>query len=214
MIRRPPRSTLSSSSAASDVYKRQGRTIEKRQCPARATGVCVGCNPCAITRGWSGAGAFSDGKLSLSPAVGGRLTEYMKEPQAQALIDYADSIYRGFGAQEKVYGLDTRRVEEIQYEASRYNIQLIHCPVRHLGTELAYDVLKGMYDHLMNKTNTTFWELAEVKDIIAGPNGAIGATINRRDEVETDEVFAKYVVAAPGRGGANWLAEQTIRLGV
>ncbi len=191
-----------------------GRTIEKRKCPARATGVCVGCNPCAITRGWSGAGAFSDGKLSLSPAVGGRLTEYMKEEQAQELIDYADSIYREFGAQEKVYGLDTRRVEELQYEASRHSIQLIHCPVRHLGTELAYDVLKGMYEYLMTKTNTTFWELAEVKDILAGPEGVLGATIKRRDEAELDEVFAHYVVAAPGRGGATWLAEQTIRLGV
>ncbi|MHB8073503.1 NAD(P)/FAD-dependent oxidoreductase [Desulfosporosinus fructosivorans] len=191
-----------------------GRTIEKRKCPARATGVCVGCKPCAITRGWSGAGAFSDGKLSLSPAVGGRLTEYMKEKQAQELIDYADSIYRGFGAQEKVYGLDTRRVEELQYEASRHSIQLIHCPVRHLGTELAYNVLKDMYEHLMNTTNTSFWELAEVKDILAGPEGVLGATIKRRDEDELDEVFAKYVVAAPGRGGATWLAEQTIRLGV
>lgn len=191
-----------------------GRTIEKRKCPARATGVCVGCNPCAITRGWSGAGAFSDGKLSLSPAVGGRLTEYMKEEEAQELINYADSIYRQFGAQETVYGLDTRRVEEIQYEASRHNIQLIHCPVRHLGTELAYDVLKGMYEHLMSKTNTTFWELAEVKDILADAEGVKGATIQRRGEKELDEVFARYVVAAPGRGGANWLAEQTVRLGV
>jgi len=191
-----------------------GRTIEKRKCPARATGVCVGCNPCAITRGWSGAGAFSDGKLSLSPAVGGRLTEYMKEEQAQELIDYADSIYCKFGAQEKVYGLDTQRVEELQYEASRHNIQLIHCPVRHLGTELAYEVLKGMYEHLMDKTNTTFWELAEVKDILAGPEGVEGATIQRRDEEEVDEVTARYVVAAPGRGGATWLAEQTKRLGV
>jgi len=191
-----------------------GRTIEKRKCPARETGICVGCNPCAITRGWSGAGAFSDGKLSLSPAVGGRLTEYMREEQAQELIDYADSIYRGFGAQETVYGLDNRRVEEIQYEASRHNIQLIHCPVRHLGTELAYDVLSGMYEHLMNKTNTNFWELAEVKDILVGPEGAIGATIQRRSEQEQDEVVARYVVAAPGRGGANWLAEQAKRLGV
>ena len=192
----------------------KGRTIDKRKCPARATGICVGCNPCAITRGWSGAGAFSDGKLSLSPAVGGRLMEYMQEEQAQELINYADSIYLQFGAQEKVYGLDTPRVEEIQYEASRHNIQLIHCPVRHLGTELAYDVLKGMYEHLINKTNTTFWELAEVQDILATPEGVIGATIQRKDEQELDEVSARFVVTAPGRGGANWLAEQTIRLGV
>lgn len=192
----------------------KGRTIEKRKCPARLTGVCVGCKPCAITAGWSGAGAFSDGKLSLSPAVGGRITEYMKEEQAQELIDYADSIYRGFGAQETVYGLDNRRFEEIQYEASRYNIQLIHCPIRHLGTELAYDVLKGMYEHLITETNISFWELAEVKDILAGSAGVIGATIQRRDKQEQDEVTARYVVAAPGRGGANWLTEQTIRLGI
>ena len=113
-----------------------------------------------------------------------------------------------------MYGLDTRKVEELQYEASRHSIQLIHCPVRHLGTELAYDVLKGMYEHLMTETNTTFWELAEVKDILAGPEGVLGATIKRRDEVEMDEVLARYVVAAPGRGGATWLAEQTIRLGI
>src|SRR5665647_2444820 len=93
----------------------KGRTIEKRKCPARATGVCVTCNPCAITRGWSGAGAFSDGKLSLSPAVGGRLTEYMKEEQAQELIDYADSIYRGFGAQEKAVSYTHLRAHELQY---------------------------------------------------------------------------------------------------
>lgn len=191
-----------------------GRSIEKRKCPARTTGVCAGCNPCAITRGWSGAGAFSDGKLSLSPAVGGRLVEYMREEQAQELIDYADSIYRQFGAQETVYGLDNRRVEEFEYEASRHNIALIHCPVRHLGTELAYDVLKGMYEYLMLKTNTTFWELAEVKEILADSEGAIGATIQRRNEQELDEVLARYVVAAPGRGGANWLADQTVRLGV
>ncbi|EGW38991.1 FAD-dependent protein [Desulfosporosinus sp. OT] len=192
----------------------KGRTIDKRKCPARATGICAGCNPCAITRGWSGAGAFSDGKLSLSPAVGGRLMEYMQEKQAQELIDYADSKYLQFGAQEKVYGLDTPKVEEIQYEASRHNIQLIHCPVRHLGTELAFDVLKGMYEYLLNKTNTTFWELADVQDILATPEGVKGATIQRRDESDLDEVAARFVVVAPGRGGANWLAEQTIRLGV
>lgn len=191
-----------------------GRTIEKRKCPARTTGICVSCNPCSITRGWSGAGAFSDGKLSLSPAVGGRLTEYMQTKQAEELISYTDSIYRQFGAQETVYGLDTRRVEEIQYDASRHNIQLIHCPVRHLGTELAFDVLKGMYEHLMSQTNTTFWELAEVKDIIGDSTGVKGATIQRRDKDELDEVIARYVVAAPGRAGAGWLAEQTIRLGV
>ena len=53
----------------------KGRSIEKRQCPKRTTKVCVGCKPCSITTGFAGAGAFSDGKLSLSPDVGGTLPE-------------------------------------------------------------------------------------------------------------------------------------------
>lgn len=192
----------------------KGRTIEKRTCPARTTGVCVNCNPCAITSGWSGAGAYSDGKLSLSPAVGGRLNEYMSNEEAQKLIDYADSIYRSFGAQETVYGLDTRRVDEIQYEASKYNIQLIHCPVRHLGTELAYEVLKKMYEHLMTQTGTEFWELAKVTEILEGGGRIKGAMIRRAGQDEEIEVQAQYVVVAPGRGGADWLSAETTRLGI
>ncbi len=53
----------------------KGRSIEKRQCPKRKTKECVGCRPCSITTGFAGAGAFSDGKLSLSPDVGGHLPE-------------------------------------------------------------------------------------------------------------------------------------------
>ena len=65
----------------------KGRTIEKRTCPARKTGLCINCNPCSITSGWSGAGAFSDGKLSKSPLVGGRITDYMSDAAAQKMID-------------------------------------------------------------------------------------------------------------------------------
>ena len=38
----------------------KGNSIEKRICPKRQTGKCVNCNPCNITTGFSGAGAFSD----------------------------------------------------------------------------------------------------------------------------------------------------------
>lgn len=191
----------------------KGRTLDKRHCPARTTGKCNNCSPCAITSGWSGAGAFSDGKLSLSPAVGGRITEYMRESEAQDLIDYADSIYRRFGAQESVHGLDTRRVEEIQYEASRYNIQLVHCPVRHLGTELAYDVLKGMYNYLVQEMGVEFWELSEVTEIKTGVQDLHEVYVKRKDQ-EIYEVDARYIVVAPGRGGASWLTEQSVKLGI
>ena len=84
----------------------KGRSIEKRQCPKRKTKVCVGCQPCSITTGFAGAGAFSDGKLSLSPDVGGTLPEILGYEKATELINEADNIYLKFGADEKVYGIE------------------------------------------------------------------------------------------------------------
>ena len=51
----------------------KGKPVEKRHCPKDKTGHCVNCKPtCAITTGFSGAGAFSDGKLSLSASAPSR----------------------------------------------------------------------------------------------------------------------------------------------
>jgi hypothetical protein len=190
----------------------KGRNIEKRTCPARITGKCVNCDPCGITFGWSGAGAFSDGKLSLSPEVGGRLLEYFSEEEAQELINYCDSIYLKFGANETVHGLNNERVEEIKYEASKHNIRLIECPVRHLGTELAYNVLKGMYDHLINNTNTDFSDLSEAKELIVEDRKVTGIVVKTKDGDK--EIRGKYVVVAPGRGGAEWLSNEAKKLNI
>lgn len=190
----------------------KGRNIEKRTCPARTIGKCVKCDPCGITFGWSGAGAFSDGKLSLSPEVGGRIIEYFGEDKSQELINYCDNIYLSFGANETVHGLNNDRVEEIKYEASKHNIKLVECPVRHLGTELAYDVLRGMYHHLMNETNTDFIELTEVLEIIEKDGKAKGIKLkNKSGELEVE---GNYIVIAPGRGGAGWLSEEGKKLGL
>ncbi|WP_392485944.1 NAD(P)/FAD-dependent oxidoreductase [Haloimpatiens sp. FM7315] len=188
----------------------KGRNIENRRCPARETGKCINCKPCGITYGWSGAGAFSDGKLSLSPEVGGRLLDFFKEDESKKLINYCDDIYLKFGANKEVHGLNNERVDEIKYEASKYNIRLIECPVRHLGTEKAYEVLKGMYHYLIDNTNTEFEELTEALDIIVENNKAVGVTVLNKGQQKT--IKAKHVVVAPGRGGAEWLSKQSKKL--
>jgi uncharacterized protein len=188
----------------------KGKNIEKRICPERITGKCANCSPCNITFGWSGAGAFSDGKLSLSPEVGGRILEYFPENEARGLIKYCDDIYLRFGANKTVYGLNNEKIESIKYEASKHNIRLIECPVRHLGTELAYEVNKRMYYHLMENTNTDFLELTEVKDILVEEGTVKGIEIEQNGE-RTD-ILADCVVAAPGRGGAEWLAKEAKKL--
>ena len=154
-----------------------GRQIDKRKCPARVTGKCVHCAPCAIVSGWSGAGAFSDGKLSLSQEVGGHITDYLGREKAAELIQYADSIYCDFGASNEVHGLNDKKVDEIRYECSRHNIELVPCPVRHLGTERAFDVLRAMYVHLIENTNTEFMELTSAKDILVKNGRVCGITV-------------------------------------
>lgn len=191
----------------------KGRTIEHRVCPARTTGKCVNCDPCSIVNGWSGAGAFSDGKLSQSAEVGGRITDYISADEAQELINYADEIYLQFGAAPEVHGLNNKRVEDIMYEASKYNIKLIPCPVRHLGTELSYEVLKRMYEHLVNETGTKFMELTTAKDIIVENGKVTGVILEKKGE---EQLFAEadYIIAAPGRDGAEWLTAQARKLGI
>ena len=64
MIRRGSRQKI--------VLIEKGQPVEKRHCPKDRTGHCMNCKPyCHITTGFSGAGAFSDGKLSLSCEVAG-----------------------------------------------------------------------------------------------------------------------------------------------
>ncbi|MDR1438452.1 MAG: FAD-dependent oxidoreductase [Clostridiales bacterium] len=159
-----------------------GRNIDARACPARAGKKCAGCKPCSIMSGWSGAGAFSDGKLSLSEDVGGNIVDYLGRDRTRALIKYADGHFLRFGAPSAVHGIDDRKVEEIRYEASKHNIRLIPCPVRHMGTENAFEVLRRMYKYLESEPWFEFSELTEAVGLsVCGAPGAksgIGAAVS------------------------------------
>lgn len=190
-----------------------GKSIKRRTCPARITGTCIHCKPCAIMHGWSGAGAFSDGKLSLSDEVGGHISKYLGHNKAMELINKADEIYLSFGASEVVHGLNDKRTDEIAYEASKHNIKLIPCPVRHLGTENSVKVLGAMETYIEEETKFEFRELTNACNIIVEDGKVKGLTVeDRKGNVST--INTKYIVAAPGRGGADWLTQEAQRLGL
>ena len=128
----------------------KGKPVEKRHCPKDKTGVCVNCKPtCAITTGFSGAGAFSDGKLSLSYQVGGELPDLIGEDFAQELIDYTDKIYLEFGADPKVEGIyEGPDIKDIRKRAIQAGLQLVDCPIRHLGTEKAQQLYLNIQNYL------------------------------------------------------------------
>ena len=157
----------------------KGRSIEKRQCPKRKTKTCVGCQPCSITTGFAGAGAFSDGKLSLSPDVGGTLPEILGYERATELIHEADDIYLKFGADQKVYGIeDYEAIENIRAKAIRANLKLIECPIRHLGTEEGYKIYTRLQEHL-ESCGVEIRFMTMVKDIIVEDGAATGVVTDK-----------------------------------
>ena len=187
----------------------KGRPIEKRVCPKRKTKVCVGCKPCSITTGFAGAGAFSDGKLSLSPDVGGNLPEILGYDRAQELIRESDDIYLKFGADQNVYGIDKQKeIEEIRRKAITANLKLIECPIRHLGTEEGYKIYTRLQEHLIEQGVHMLFNTM-VDDIII-ENGVAKAVVT--DSKET--YSAGEIIAAIGREGSDWFRHICSRHGI
>ena len=141
---------LRKGSRARMLLVEKGKPVEKRHCPKAEIGHCVNCKPtCAITTGFSGAGAFSDGKLSLSHEVGGELPELIGEDFAQSLIDYTDKIYLEFGADPHVEGVyEGAEIKDIRKRAIQAGLQLVDCPIRHLGTEKAQQLYLNIQNYL------------------------------------------------------------------
>lgn len=179
----------------------KGRSIEKRQCPKRVTKECVGCKPCSITTGFAGAGAFSDGKLSLSPDVGGTLPDILGYERATELIGESDKIYLKFGADVNVYGVDKEKeVREIRRAAINANLKLVECPIRHLGTEEGYKIYHRLQEHLKQAGCTMLFNTM-VKNIVIEDQVARGVVTDKDETFYADEI-----VVGVGREGANWFS--------
>lgn len=187
----------------------KGSSISKRKCPKEKTKECVNCKPyCHITTGFSGAGAFSDGKLSLSPGVGGDLPDLIGYENAQELINSTDEIYLEFGADTKIEGIDSKEeIKEIRRKAIEAGLKLVDCPIRHLGTEKAQEIYKAIEDYLIDK-GVEIRFLTQAKDIVVENNMVKGVVITDSIKHEKEEVlYSDNVVLAAGRKGANWVKE-------
>lgn len=188
----------------------KGVPLQQRTCPLQnGEAHCTHCNPCSVVCGWGGAGAFSDGKLTLSPEVGGMLDKYLSPHDFLALIKYVDDIFVHHGAPDKVYGLDREdEVEAIRRKAVLAQLKLVPAPVRHMGTGRTQEVLQGMLDELTEYGVEVYYREA-VDHILVKDGNAAGIST-----VKGNEYYASYVVCSPGRDGAEWLAAESQRLGL
>ena len=190
----------------------QGKRVEDRNCPIEKVGKCVKCKPfCNITSGFSGAGAFSDGKLSLYNKedddfyIGGSLHEYVGVEETKKLIDYTDQIYLDFGADKKLEGIEHKdEINKIKDKSRKEGLTLINIPIRHLGTEKAHELYKKL-EHYLEDNNVDLMFETIVEDLIIEDNVAKGVKVKDTKTGENQEIYGKNVIIAVGRKGANWL---------
>lgn len=183
----------------------KGRETSARICPVQeGADHCTYCSPCHLVSGFGGAGAFSDGKLTLSTEVGGHLKELIGMEQAKNMVDYVDSTYLKFGTSHEVYGIG-EKVIELEHRATLAGLRLTPVKLRHLGTENCRQVLKTMQEYLSSRVDIKL--MTAVKTIIVEDN--IVKAIKAEDGQQCD---CRYLILAPGREGAEWLVSEAERL--
>jgi uncharacterized FAD-dependent dehydrogenase len=173
----------------------KGKDIENR---IRGRGMDLLC-------GWGGAGAFSDGKLTLSPKIGGFLDEFIPQNELMDFINRADEIYISFGAPKEIQGEFSEKTEILYQEAKQAGLEFIPMRIRHLGTENCVPLLKRIKEEIKDKVDIFFD--APVKEILVSGKDVSGVLLTNGDQIN-----AQYVICGPGRAGAEWIRKEVERL--
>lgn len=176
----------------------KGNSIKIRKCPKSKTLNCVSCKPCNISCGFGGAGAFSDGKLSLSKDVGGWLEEYIGTDKLNELIKYVDDVYLEYGGNKEI-SYNEEFSNEFDYECSKYGLKFVKCPIRHLGTEKSAKIMEDMYDYIVSHENVEVISRCEVEKVDME---------NKIVTVNQEQYEADNIVISVGRSGSEWLINQ------
>ncbi len=197
---------LAEGSDLSVLLLEKGDALEDRDCPARRHG-CVSCPTCDVMSGWGGAGAFSDGKLTLSSEVGGNLADYLAPEALESLISHTDERWLEFGAPRRLYGPDPEEADRLSRQAVLAGMRLIPMPIRHMGTDRSPAVLALMRDRLTELGVEMRVRCEAAKVLVDG-------SVRGVELVDGETVEADRVILAPGRDGAEWLAAQARVLGI
>ncbi|MCL1979949.1 MAG: FAD-dependent oxidoreductase, partial [Proteobacteria bacterium] len=177
----------------------KGKPSLKRACPIGEKG-CAHCQPCNILCGIGGAGLFSDGKLNFIHKLGKTdLTQFLGFADACALIDETESIFNRFGMDGQAYPTDMEKARTIRQEARKNGIELLLIKQKHLGSDNLPRHIEAMVRH-MEQQGVRFLHADPVRDILVRQGRVTG--------VVTDQAtyHADFVILAPGRAGAEWVA--------
>ena len=187
----------------------QGADIYTRSCPIVAGTVkeCIHCKVCGTMCGFGGAGAFSDGKYNFTTAFGGWLTDFMPKEEVMGLIDYVDSINMRHGATDKVFSTDTPAARALEKRALEHDLHLLQARCKHLGTENNLRILQSIYEECRKGVEFRFnTAVAKIQDL----HGEGYRLITEKG----DEIDCTWLIAGPGRSGAEWFSNQCKELGI
>jgi len=155
--------------------------------------------------GWGGAGAFSDGKIILSPEVGGFLADYLDREALLRLLNDADTLYQQFGAPSEVYCNPSDTLDDLKKAARKEGLELVPSRVRHMGTENCRRVLGQLREVLRERVDVLIE--TRVSEILLEHGEIRGVGTE-----DSQKIFAPVVVCAPGRVGAGWMRDQAKKL--
>lgn len=182
----------------------QGKDISKRTCQVMKGNGCIFCNVCQVTAGVGGAGGMSDGKLNLSPMIGGDWAEFVGHRRADELIEEVDHYFIKHGAPPEdphvpAAALATR--------AAASGIEFIPIRQKHIGSDMLPQVIGSMKKE-MEKQGVRFLLNTRVTDLQVKDGKVTGVIAGGK------KLNADYVVLMPGRSGSTWLGEQMKKFGV
>lgn len=189
--------TLADSGVKPILVLEQGNDINQRN---RRGGRDILC-------GWGGAGAFSDGKLTLSSEVGGFLGDFIPKEDLEQLLKETDTIYLKYGAPRRTYGRVSDQTEQFYAKAKQVGLEFIQMEIRHVGTENCLSLLNAMRSDLEDRVEIR--TLCKAKRIRVEGRRAVGVDLDHGQSVN-----GKVVIAAPGRIGSDWIREEALRLGL
>ncbi|MDI6896378.1 NAD(P)/FAD-dependent oxidoreductase [Methanocella conradii] len=182
----------------------KGRDIGQRTCQVMKGRDCIYCNVCSVTAGVGGAGGMSDGKLNLSPLIGGDLVDFVGMKRAEELFEMVDAYFVKHGAPpEDPHVPPTPLVQR----AAANGIEFIPIRQKHIGSDMLPKVIGSMKADL-EKRGVRFLLETTVESVIAKNNKAIGVMAGGK------RYMADFVLLAPGRSGSTWLGEQMKKFGV
>lgn len=166
-----------------------------------------------LTSGVGGSGAFSDGKLTMpdpnyprSLNVGGQLVSLIGEKEYLRLVDFTSSIYSHYGGKAEACESNSEKIKEIVDAGFKADLRIIPTRVRHFGSDLSPQIIMNIVGELRQRGVTI--HVNTPVEIISSHGKKFMICSKLRKKEESD-----FVIAAPGRGGADWLARQAGHVG-